>query len=187
MNSILIGPLAFHGSSNSSDRLRRNRRISHSLTRDPSTGAETLFIRFVVEGRDPNREALESDESWLDWAKKWIGPLVWQDSHHPDNYHPTLSIDERERERALALERERAEEAKKSSWSGFLANAFGGLTRGIMGSSSSSNGSTEGGGGLFKRLSKPKLGEYSTGEVVAELQKVHTLSLCFSGFAEPSN
>jgi len=178
---MLIPPLAFHGASNSSDqRLRRNRRISHSLTTDPSTGLETLFIRFYVEGQDPNEEG--KDESWLDWAKTWVGPLVWQDSHHPTNYNPKLSADlRREEEEQLEMKRKRLEdeEKRRTSWTswlgGFVGGAFGGVTRGVREAEG-----TSGGGGLFKRARKPKLGEHYTGEVVAELQKVS-----FSLFRSP--
>ena len=174
---MLIPPLAFHGASSSSDqRLRRNRRISHSLTTDSTTGLETLFIRFYVEGQDPSREGEE--ESWLDWAKINIGPLIWQDSHHPTNYNPKLSADtRREEEEELELRRKQSEEEEKrrTSWKswlgGFVGGAFGGVTRGVR----EAEGSSSSGGGLFKRARKPKLGEHYTGEVVAELQKVRSL------------
>ncbi|GAA6019743.1 hypothetical protein JCM11491_005236 [Sporobolomyces phaffii] len=185
LNSILVGPFGFHGST-TSDRLRRNRRISHSLTHDPHSGLETLFIRFTVEGRpDPNAptsagvDGAAADESWLDWCKRWIGPLVWEDSHRPGNYHPSLSTDAEERARALerADAARREEDRRTKSWTGwaagFVGNAFGGITRGVAsgGAATREGADAPGGGGLFKRLRKPKLGEYSSGEVVAELQK----------------
>ncbi|GAA5914100.1 uncharacterized protein JCM6883_005880 [Sporobolomyces salmoneus] len=166
LNSILLPPLSFHGS-HSSDRLRRNRRIQHSLTTSPQTGLETLFIRFTVEGRDPEREKREREESWIEWGKRWIGPIVWEDSKHPEKYQASLTASEREAEEKREFEKREKEEGK-----GFWRNAFGGITNAFsLGGGSAASATTEGGGGLFKRLRKPKLGEYSTGEVVAELQK----------------
>ncbi|GAA5963593.1 hypothetical protein JCM3765_004335 [Sporobolomyces pararoseus] len=175
LNEMLIGPLSFHGSSTSSDRLRRQRRIQHSITRDPQSGQETLFIRFIVEGKDPNAAKEEQEESWLDWSKKWIGPLVWQDSKHPENYNPTLSKHLEQEQERLRKEKEQQERSSlTSSWSNYLSSTLSSAFGGLLPKSSSTtinNSSNEGGSGLFKRLRKPKLGEFSTGEVVAELIK----------------
>ena len=169
---MLIGPLSFHGSTTLGDRLRRQRRIQHSLTKDPQTGQETLFIRFIVQGKDPNSAKEEEEESWLDWSKKWIGPLVWQDSKHPENYNPILSKDlERERLRHEEEEEARRKKSLASSWSNYLTSTISSAFGGLLPKTITSSSSTNEGSRLFKRLKKPKLGEFTTGEVVAELVK----------------
>ncbi|GAA5942435.1 Tim21p [Sporobolomyces koalae] len=167
LQTILLPPYSFHGST-TTDRMRRNRRIAHSITHDPQTGLETLFIRFTLSARDPAAELEAQEESWLDWSKKWIGPLVWQDSHHPEQYQPHLSTDPKPVEPEIGTKSQR--DSRSQGWTGwfggFVGAAFG-MTSGKGFISDSSNGES----GLFKRLRKPKLGEFSQGEVVAELQK----------------
>ncbi|CEQ39205.1 SPOSA6832_00731 [Sporobolomyces salmonicolor] len=171
--TILAPPLTFHGAASTSH-MRRARRISHSHSIDPQTGTETLFVRFWVEGVDPSQPV---EETWLDWAKKWIGPAVWEDSHRPGAYQPKMSSEEREAEEKSEKQRiKRAEdERKRSSWGGWilsgLGGAFGGMVGGLRGAKGGEEGASTPGGGLFGRARKPKLGEHTTGEVVAELQK----------------
>ncbi|GAA6060608.1 hypothetical protein JCM10212_004587 [Sporobolomyces blumeae] len=195
LNTMLVPPLTFYGSPTSaaSPRLRRNRRIAHSHSTDPTTGLETLFIRFYVQAaEDPveKRRRLDAGQgtTWenaLDWLKTWVGPLVWQDSHHPDNYHPHLSSDERARqfdeEERRRIERERLERSNETwagwAWNGVtgsIGSAFGGITKGMREPAhhqADGDASVRRGGGLFKRARKPRLGEFTDGEVVAELQK----------------
>ncbi|GEM09086.1 mitochondrial inner membrane translocase complex, subunit Tim21 [Rhodotorula toruloides] len=181
LQTMLAPPLSFHGSSSSS-RVRRNRRISHSLSKDPSTGVETLFVRFYVEGTDPLAAEAAANESWLDWAKRWIGPAVWEDSHHPGTYRPKLSSGLTEEEEEARIEEERREkldEERRKTWGGWLSSSvgsavgsvFGGLN-GLRGGAVAEEGAASSGRrGFFSRQKKPRLGEYTTGEVVAELRK----------------
>lgn len=163
--------------------MRRNRRISSSLSVDPRTGLETLFVRFYVEGTDPLAAEAQANETWLDWAKRWIGPAVWEDSHRPGGYAPRLSngLTEEEEEARLERERRRAvEEERRKSWSGWAASKVGGVVGSMFGGVHglrTGAGGVDGdagaaGSGFFRRAKKPRLGEYTTGEVVAELQKV---------------
>lgn len=196
---MLAPPYSFHGPVSPADaRIRRNhRRPSHTLTVDPTTGLETLYVRFAITASDP----LSSDSasapggeggnliarSW-DWAKTWIGPLVWDDSHHPGAYDPKLSNGLTASERELQLERERKHreqversERERASWTGWAVNGLGNFVGNVVGSSlgglrnlsgaktAAGNGSGE---GYFRRPRKPAYGEYTTAEVVAELQKV---------------
>ncbi|GAA6055434.1 hypothetical protein JCM3770_006992 [Rhodotorula araucariae] len=178
--TILPPPLSFHGSASSS-RMRRNRRISSSLSVDPRTGVETLFVRFYVEGTDPLAAEAQAGETWLDWAKRWIGPAVWEDSHHPGGYAPRLSsgLTEEEEEARIESERRKArEEEQKKTWSGWAVSKVGGAVgsmfggvRGLRGSQAADGDTGASGPSFFRRAKKPRLGEYTTGEVVAELQK----------------
>ncbi|GAA5911214.1 hypothetical protein JCM8208_005763 [Rhodotorula glutinis] len=180
LSTILPPPLSFHGSA-SSTRMRRNRRISSSLSVDPRTGAETLFVRFYVEGTDPLAAEAQAGETWLDWAKRWIGPAVWEDSHRPGGYAPRLSngLTEEEEEQRLERERRRAVDTERSkSWTGWASTKVGGVVGSMFGglgglrNGPGADGEAGASGpGLFRRARKPRLGEYTTGEVVAELQK----------------
>lgn len=128
----------------------------------------------------------------LDWAKRWIGPVIWDDSHHPGAYNPVLSHGrteaeeearlERERERQVQLEKERRRgetylgrvQNQVGKWVG---SAVAGATAGIGGfrkAAAPGGGSNEGAGSYFRRPRKPAYGEYISAEVVAELQKVRT-------------
>lgn len=186
LSTILPPPLSFHGSA-SSTRMRRNRRISSSLSVDPRTGAETLFVRFYVEGTDPLAAEAQAGETWLDWAKRWIGPAVWEDSHRPGGYAPRLSngLTEEEEEQRLERERRRAvDDERRKSWTGWASSKVGGVVGSMFGglgglrTGTGADGEAGASGpGLFRRARKPRLGEYTTGEVVAELQKVRPLSL----------
>ncbi|BGP53571.1 hypothetical protein JCM8202_001460 [Rhodotorula sphaerocarpa] len=202
LHTILAPPYSFHGPSspNENARLRRNRRPSHTLTVDPSTGLETLYVRFAITASDPlqeeqrRRTAADPDAPWtldnmLDWAKRWIGPVIWDDSHHPGAYNPVLSHGrteaeeearlERERERQVQLEKERRRgetylgrvQNQVGKWVG---SAVAGATAGIGGfrkAAAPGGGSNEGAGSYFRRPRKPAYGEYISAEVVAELQK----------------
>ncbi|GAA5886587.1 hypothetical protein JCM3774_003307 [Rhodotorula dairenensis] len=195
--TMLAPPYSFHGPTSPADaRLRRNRRPSHTLTVDPSTGLETLFVRFAITAADPL--ASETDNNvggaagfvahYWDWAKRWIGPLVWDDSTRPGAYDPKLSNGLTASELELKLERERRAQldAEKSaaaavSWSGWIANQVGSLVGSMFGgfgagaltgrSATSTPGGAGGGEGYFRRPRKPAYGEYTSAEVVAELQK----------------
>ncbi|POY76114.1 hypothetical protein BMF94_0837 [Rhodotorula taiwanensis] len=204
--TMLAPPYSFHGPPTPADaRLRRNRRPSHSLTVDPQTGLETLFVRFALTATDPSAASsgpsspleLEwwTSFSWdgtVDWVKKWVGPLVWDDSAHPGRYDPRLSSGLTEAEEEARAERERhalaeAERRRKrgESWTGWIGNgvsrAVGGLidgaTGGLSGLRKSAAGAGAAGGAegspasYFRRPRKPAYGEYTTAEVIAELQK----------------
>ncbi|GAA5977096.1 hypothetical protein JCM11641_001299 [Rhodosporidiobolus odoratus] len=174
--SILLPPHSFHGSSSSSR--TRQRHIQHSYSQDPQTGTETLFVRFYLDARSPLDQ--HAGESWMDWAKRWVGPLIWEDSSNPGAYQPVLSGEEKERrEKVEREEREREEkEKRKKTWSGWLgANlslsaALGGFLGGEKGFRGAKG--DEGSGSLFRRQRKPAPGEFTTGEVVAELEKDRT-------------
>lgn len=202
---MLALPYSFHGPVSPADaRLRRNhRRPSHTLTVDPSTGVETLYVRFAITASDPlasssassDLEASEGNNliarSW-DWAKTWIGPLVWDDSHHPGAYDPKLSNgltasqleSKLERERQLREQLERSER-QKASWTGWVANGLGNFVGTVVGSSlgglrnlsgaATTKAAGSSGEGYFRRPRKPAYGEYTSAEVVAELQKVRFL------------
>ncbi|BGP29657.1 hypothetical protein JCM10296v2_001396 [Rhodotorula toruloides] len=180
LQTMLAPPLSFHGSSSGS-RVRRNRRISHSMSKDPSTGLETLFVRFYVEGTDPLAAEAAANESWLDWAKRWIGPAVWEDSHRPGTYRPKLSsglTEEEEEARIEAERRKKLDEERRKSWGGWLSSSVGsavgsvfGGVKGLRGGAGAEDGAASSGRGFFSRQKKPRLGEYTTGEVVAELKK----------------
>lgn len=199
--TMLALPYSFHGPVSPADaRLRRNhRRPSHTLTVDPSTGVETLYVRFAITASDPlasssassDLEASEGNNliarSW-DWAKTWIGPLVWDDSHHPGAYDPKLSNgltasqleSKLERERQLREQLERSER-QKASWTGWVANGLGNFVGTVVGSSlgglrnlsgaATTKAAGSSGEGYFRRPRKPAYGEYTSAEVVAELQK----------------
>ncbi|GAA5872485.1 hypothetical protein JCM8547_006928 [Rhodosporidiobolus lusitaniae] len=178
LTTMLLPPLTFHGTA--SGTRARHRRISHSYSVDPHTGAETLFVRFWIEARDPSSTGGEN-ESWMDWGKRWIGPAIWEDSHNPGAYQPVLEGEKKreEEERAVAEAKRREDERRRNaSW-------FGRLGAGLSGAASAAVGGVWGGKGgyrgtrgegeevpgLFRRQRKPKLGEHATGEVVAELEK----------------
>ncbi|GAA5835474.1 hypothetical protein JCM11251_005245 [Rhodosporidiobolus azoricus] len=181
LTSILAPPLTFHGSA--SGTRARHRRISHSYSVDPTSGTETLFVRFWVEARDPHAEDEGGLQSWMDWAKRWIGPAIWEDSNNPGSYQPHLDSERREREDRALEEARRAEEERKrrKTWGGWLASGVESLWTGAVGGAFGGKSGFRGtradgeegasGGGLFRRQRKPRLGEFTTGEVVAELEK----------------
>lgn len=208
---MLAPPYSFHGPVSPADaRLRRNhRRPSHTLTVDPATGLETLYVRFAITASDPLAASSSSSDStpgqgnlvarsW-DWAKTWIGPLVWDDSHHPGAYDPKLSdgLTASERAQQQQLERERQQrelversERERASWTGWAANGLGNLVGSVVGSSlaglknlsgtkSVAAPGSGGGEGYFRRPRKPTYGEYTSAEVVAELQKVRCAVFAF--------
>ncbi|BGP18862.1 hypothetical protein JCM10213_003517 [Rhodosporidiobolus nylandii] len=175
LTSVLLPPLTFHGSSTGGR--GRHRPIQHAYSADPTTGAETLFVRFWVEARSADDA---EEESWMDWAKRWIGPAIWEDSHNPGAYQPVLSSEEKEaREKVEREQREREErEKRRKTWGGWIADtvstnlsaAVGGIVGGA-GGFRGQRGEEESGASLFRRQRKPKAGEFTTGEVVAELEK----------------
>ncbi|GAA5990523.1 hypothetical protein JCM10908_003112 [Rhodotorula pacifica] len=191
--TMLAPPYSFHGPTSPSDaRLRRNRRPSHTLTVDPSTGLETLFVRFAITASDPLSSSSSHPNSdseaglvaqYWDWAKRWIGPLVWDDSAHPGAYDPKLSDGLTASEREAQVERERRAqmevERRKNSWSawagsklsGVVGSMVGGISGGLRGASSTASSAASEGQGYFRRPRKPAYGEYTSAEVVAELQK----------------
>lgn len=203
--TMLAPPYSFHGPVSPADaRIRRNhRRPSHTLTVDPTTGVETLYVRFAITASDPLASSSSDSapgeggnliaRSW-DWAKTWIGPLVWDDSHHPGAYDPKLSNGLTASERELQLERERKHreqlersERERASWTGWVANGLSNFVGSVVGSSlgglrNLSGAKTaaapgSGGEGYFRRPRKPAYGEYTSAEVVAELQKVRCTSI----------
>lgn len=160
LNSILLPPLTFHGAASSS-RMRRNRRISSSLTVDPIDGSETMIVRFWVEGTEKRDN--DEDKTYWDHVKKWVGPLIWEDSTKPGSYVPRPSNPK------PAPPPPPPEQPK--TWGGWLvgsvASAFGGI---VPRARTDEHGHRE--ASLFKKARRPALGEYSTAECVAELKKV---------------
>lgn len=161
IQSMLLPPLSFHGA-NSSNRLRRNRRISHSLTTD-ADGTERMLVRFWVEGQVPDNG---EEKYWFDTVKEWIGPLIWEDSTRPGSYVPQPTH--------LKPAPPPPSPPPPQTWGGWigggLSSVFGGLVpRTKVGEDGQP---TTGSASLFKRARKPHLGEFSTGEAVAELKKV---------------
>lgn len=160
LSLILQHPLSFHGQ-NSANRMRRNRRVSSSLSPD----GQALLVRFWVEGVEPESS---EPETWLGWAKRWIGPAIYEDSHNPGNYHPSPSPPA-----GGHLEASPVPAVHKQGWgewvggavSGFVGSAVGGLVPKGLG------GAKEGSRVMGMIPRKPRLGEYSTGEVTAELKK----------------
>ncbi|GAA6033420.1 hypothetical protein JCM8097_006742 [Rhodosporidiobolus ruineniae] len=178
LTSILLPPLLFHGTSTGTR--ARSRRISHSYSVDPSTGVETLFVRFWVEGADPSLPNGGREETWMDWGKKWVGPLIWEDSHHPGQYQPSLDADKEAALQAAAEKARAAEEdaRRRKSWAGWLGASLSGAASaavgGVWGGKAGlrgQRGEGEESPGLFRRQRKPRAGEFTTGEVVAELEK----------------
>ena len=161
IQSTLLPPLTFHGA-NSSNRLRRNRRISHSLTTD-ADGTERMLVRFWVEGQVPDNG---EDKYWWDTVKEWGGPLIWEDSTKPGSYVPQPTHPKPAPSPPPP--------PPPQTWGGWvssgLSSVFGGL---VPRTTVGENGQpTTGSASLFKRARKPQLGEFSTGEAVAELKKV---------------
>lgn len=190
---MLAPPYSFHGPTAPADaRLRRNRRPSHTLTVDPATGLETLFVRFAITAADPLADAAGTGSGgpgdlvahYWDWAKRWIGPLVWDDSTRPGAYDPKLSNGLTASELEAKLERERREQLDRdraaASWSGWAADRLGAVVGSMLGGLGALRGppthaassGAGGDGGYFRRPRKPAYGEYTSAEVVAELQKV---------------
>lgn len=161
LQSMLLPPLSFHGAS-SSNRMRRNRRISSSLTVD-ADGSERMIVRFWVEGQVPDNG---EEEYWWDTVKKWVGPLIWEDSERPGSYVPTPT---HPKPPPPPPPPEPAQ-----TWGGWVAgglsSVFGGLVPRVK--VGEDGKPTTGGAALFKRARKPALGEFSTGEAIAELKKV---------------
>lgn len=158
---MLLPPLSFHGAPSSS-RMRRNRRISSSLTVD-ADGSERMIVRFWVEGQVPDNG---EEKYWFDTVKEWVGPLIWEDSTKPGSYVPTPTHPK------PSPPPPPPEPAQ--TWGGWVAgglsSVFGGLVPRVK---VGENGQpTTGGAALFKRARKPALGEFSTAEAVAELKKV---------------
>ena len=61
-------------------------------------------------------------------------------------------------------------------WTGWVVDGLTSVFAGILPRRKGPNGEIEGpANGMFKRARKPRLGEHSTGEVVAELKKVRPI------------
>lgn len=160
LRTLLLPPLSFHGASNG-NRLNRNRRISSTHATDPSTGAELLFVKFWVEGLAPVND---TDTNWWDTVKKWVGPLIWEDSSRPGSYVPTPSVPKVEPPPPEPVGR---------TWGGWAADGLASVFGGIIPRRKDANGAAAR-ESLFARPRKPALGEYYTGEVFAELEKVRS-------------
>ncbi|KAI5476465.1 mitochondrial inner membrane translocase complex, subunit Tim21 [Pseudohyphozyma bogoriensis] len=173
LNSLLLPPLTFHGTTSSSSRMRRNRRVSHALTTDPRDGLEVLVVKFWVEGKEPV-DPNAADTPW-DTVKKWVGPLIWEDSRDPGSYVPRPSEKKAEVEREREIERarrEREERERKVGWGEWVGNGVASMFRGLVPRGVTKDGrEISGASGLFKKKEKPKQGEFSSGECVAELKK----------------
>ncbi|KAK4046498.1 hypothetical protein OIV83_006024 [Microbotryomycetes sp. JL201] len=163
LKTILIEPLTFHGA-NSSSRLRRNRRPSSALT-TADDGSELMQVRFWVEGKAPATDGQDENKVWWDTVKEWVGPLVWEDSSKPGSYKP------RPTHPPPNPPPEPIVDMRDDSWSTWLRNGlgsvFGGLVPNLKGPGQTAGSSAT----ILKRARKPALGEYTTGEVVAELKK----------------
>lgn len=155
MQSILIGPYSFHGQ-NAGNRIRRNRRPSSSLSPDGTV----LLVKFFVEGVDPTPIP---EETWLGWTKRWIGPAIFDDSHHPGTYHPSPSPSREQREAETRAAEVAAEAAKKSKgWGEWVGGAVNGLIASVAGGilPRARPGDSGKSVSLFPRMRKPALGEY---------------------------
>lgn len=163
-------PLIFHGA-NSSNRLRRNRRISSTLTQDPKDGQDILVVRFWVEGASA-KSKLPGEENWWDTVKGWVGPLIWEDSTKPGSYVPRPSGSSSQ----IEVEKPPPVPEVKRSWAGWVGDGLASVVGGLIprpGKNGTLTGDVPGGGAsVFKRPRKPLLGEFETGEAVAELKKV---------------
>lgn len=161
--TILIPPYSFHGA-NSSNRMRRQRRISHQLTHDQD-GNEVMLVRFWVEAQEP-KPADGQDAYWWDTVKSYVGPLIWEDSNKPGSFtpqptHPKPAPPPPEPE-------------PPQSWGAWAASELGSVFGGLVPrlAKGPDGQATTGGAAMFKRARKPSLGEFSTGEATAELKKV---------------
>ncbi|KAK4048055.1 hypothetical protein OIO90_005956 [Microbotryomycetes sp. JL221] len=169
LKTILIEPLSFHGA-NSSNRLRRNRRPSSSLTQSED-GSELMQVRFWVEGNPLQRTNDMTNENriWWDTVKEWVGPLVWEDSSKPGSFKPRPTLPQPNPPPSPP-----PVPHKDESWSSWvrtgLTNAFGGLVPNLNGNTGR-DGNGHASASILKRARKPELGQYMTGEVVAELKK----------------
>jgi hypothetical protein len=146
VNSILRGPLKFHGDASSS-RMRRNRQINSRIVVDPSTGEEKMILHFFVEGKGKEDDA--AHQSWWTRAKRAIYPIVFEPSGGP-SYPPPPEPAPSEQP-----------ETKEQSWFEYL---FGALLPSTYRRTPNAP--------VFARPVKPELGKYTTGEVVATLTKV---------------
>lgn len=123
-----------------------------------------MTIRFWVEGKklaDP-----DADVHWFDKVKAWVGPAIWEDSTKPGSYVPLPTVPKPQVD---------LPEPKARTWVGWVEQGFRSAFGAIVPQLAVKDGKTvEIGGvtGLFGRLRKPRLGEHSTGEVVAILKKV---------------
>ncbi|SCV72465.1 BQ2448_4002 [Microbotryum intermedium] len=168
LRSVLIEPLSFHGA-NSSNRLRRNRRISHQLSTDPATGQDLMRIQFWVQAHDP----IADQKAWWPWIKRFVSVAIWQDSTQP-----TAFVTRDEKRAELEEQKKLLEEKEKKpvGWGEWVVGGMSSALKGLVPRTSTasnsgrdSNGTS--GAALFKRARKPDLGEWSTAEVVAELKK----------------
>lgn len=99
--------------------------------------------------------------------KKWVGPAIWEDSTKPGSYVPRPSIPKPEPVAVVQPDR---------GWTGWVVDGLTSVFAGILPRRKGPNGEIEGpANGMFKRARKPRLGEHSTGEVVAELKKVRPI------------
>lgn len=163
IRSLIIPPLSFHGQS-SSNRLRRNRRVSSSTSTN-ALGQEIMIVRFWVEGTPPKDDR---ETNWMDTLKKWIGPIIFEDSYRPGSYVPTPSIKPNPAPPPPP--------PPPRTWSGWvgdgLAAVFGSLIPTTTKDGKKTGGEAVTPANMFKKPRRPKAGEYWTGEATAELRKV---------------
>lgn len=132
-----------------------------------------MTLRFYVEGTAPVEEG---ETNYMDTLKKWIGPLIFEDSHHPGNYVPTPSIP-----KPTPLPPPPPLVASWQSWlTESVLKLFGTLVR----TKKDAKGETIVTTSLFSRPTRPKPGEFWTGEVTAELRKVPTFPQVVGGAEE---
>jgi hypothetical protein len=128
-----------------------------------------MIVRFWVEGTAPPDA---SETNWMDTLKKWIGPIIFEDSHRPGSYVPTPSI-----KPSPPLPPPPPPPRTWLQWTGDgFTSLFGSLIP-----STGKDGQTVGGeaitpSSMFRRPRRPSPNEFWTGEATAELIKVSYLS-----------
>lgn len=103
----------------------------------------------------------------MDMAKRFIGPIIWEDSTKPGSYVP----------RKEPKEEAPVELPPPQSWGSWVGGGVASLFGGILPTSrDGADGKKTVQPSMFKRVMRPKPGEHWTGECVAELKKVSSRS-----------
>lgn len=123
-----------------------------------------LLLRFYVEGTPLPSEG--EDEHIFDTIKKWIGPLIWEDSSKPGSYVPRPTFPKAEPPPVVVPPR---------TWLGWVTDGIYSAFAGILPPRAQVvDGKLVEAKGMFARIRKPTLGEYDSGEGTAQLIKVRT-------------
>lgn len=123
-----------------------------------------MIVRFWVEGTPLPVEG--EDVYWFDTVKKWIGPLIYEDSTNPGAYVPKPTFPK--------VEPLDPTPPPPQSWASWVGGGVLSLVGGLI----PSYGQRKAGeskpvqSSMFKRVMRPAPGEHYTGEAVAELMKV---------------